>query len=106
MTRWLRAAQAGVDRLTKPTELTEPAKHPALVPPGGVLSVKSVLSEGGRMQPAAGASALADLVDAWEERAAIRQYDGGQAREDAEKGAAVELGLDVETIRVDARRRF
>jgi hypothetical protein len=32
-----------------------------------------------------------DLADLFEERAAIREYDGGQSREEAERGAAAEL---------------
>ena len=31
------------------------------------------------------------LAELFEERAAIREYDGGQSREDAERGAAAEL---------------
>ncbi|MEM6742959.1 MAG: hypothetical protein AAF676_04360 [Pseudomonadota bacterium] len=37
--------------------------------------------------------AVPDL-DAFEERAAIREHDGGEAREDAERGAAAELGFE------------
>ena len=31
------------------------------------------------------------LLDLWEERAAIREYDGGQPREDAERDAYMEV---------------
>lgn len=93
MTRWLAAAREGLGALTKPTKPTEP-------PVGGtdreVLSVLSVLS--GRGEAVAGLTdeARQDLRDAWEERAAIREYDGGQTREEAELEASRELALDVE----------
>ncbi len=32
-----------------------------------------------------------DEREYWEERAAIREYDGGQSREDAERGALEDL---------------
>lgn len=41
----------------------------------------------------------AEEIDAWEERAAIREYDGGQCREVAEQMAAHELGGDVVQLR-------
>ena len=44
MTRWLQAAKQVSGPPTKPTQPTEP---PTLPQPEGVLSVKSVLSEGG-----------------------------------------------------------
>lgn len=34
-----------------------------------------------------------DRFEEFEERAAIREFDGGQSREDAERGAARDLGL-------------
>jgi len=82
MTRWLRAAREGIEALTKPTELTE---HPPILPNTEVLSVKSVLSIGGEINT--------EIVDAWEERAAIREFDGGQSRKDAECDAASDIGL-------------
>lgn len=96
MTRWLRAAQVGLSGLTKPTELTEP---PQAGPAPKVLSVKSVLSEGGEAVWAAEGRPSRDLVDAWEERAAIREFDGGQSREDAERAAARDLGVSVTKMR-------
>lgn len=42
--------------------------------------------------------ALRDRFDTWEERAAIREYDGGQPREAAEREAAREVGLNVEYL--------
>ena len=45
MTRWLQAAKQVSGAATKPTKPTEP---PAIAQPEGVLSVKSVLSEGGQ----------------------------------------------------------
>ena len=56
MTRWLQAAQRATDLGTKPTQPTKPA--PKAIEGGdnatgrGVLSVSSVLSEGGRADPA------------------------------------------------------
>ena len=56
MTRWLQAAQRATDLGTKPTKPTKPA--PKAIEGGtdttgkGVLSVSSVLSEGGRADPA------------------------------------------------------
>lgn len=84
MTRWLRAARGESEALTKPTELTEPRSEGAGPP---VLSVKSVLSGGVLGE----ADDLACLVGDWEERAAIREYEGGQAREVAEREAAREV---------------
>ena len=80
MTRWLRAARGESEALTKPTELTEPRSGAANPP---VLSVKSVLSGGDSGE----ADDPACLIGDWEERAVIREYDGGQAREVAEREA-------------------
>jgi len=75
MTRWLQAAQRASEVRTKPTKPTKPS-------PEGVLSEKSVLSRGENdLTP----EALAR--DLYEERAAIRQFDGGQDRETAERAA-------------------
>ena len=84
MTRWLRAARGESEALTKPTELTEPRPEWAK---NGVLSVKSVLSGGESGEP----DDLAYLIGDWEERAAIREYDGGQTREVAEWMAATAM---------------
>lgn len=84
MSRWLRAAREGPSALTKPTEPTEPLSVP---PVGEVLSVLSVLSGGGEGE----SESLTDRLAAWEERAAIREYDGGQSREVAEREAAREV---------------
>lgn len=82
---------------TKPTKPTEP-KLPGDDP--GVLSVESVLS--GKGYPVVVPEAAPvnpdtrrELWDDWEERAAIREYDGGQPREVAEREAAREVGLSV-----------
>ena len=85
MTRWLMASREGLGAPTKPTELTKPA-----VKGTGpeVLSVKSVLSGWLREEHGLCGEGLNDLLDAWEERAAIRQYDAGQTREEAEWAAA------------------
>lgn len=88
MTRWLRAAQGGLGPLTKPTELTKPTQAK---PEPGVLSVKSVLSEGAGPEQGPAQSLPDDLLDQWQERAAIREFDGGQSREEAEQGATREL---------------
>jgi hypothetical protein len=54
--------------------------------------------------------ALADACDHFEERAAIREHDGGQPRPEAEAAAMVEaaaaVGLDPEELRslLDGRR--
>lgn len=82
MTRWLQAAQRASEAGTKPTKLTEPS-------PEGVLSEKSVLSEGVKADPVPDdPEALAR--DLYEERAAIREYDGGQDRPEAEHAAWIE----------------
>lgn len=44
--------------------------------------------------PAEGAASRG-LLDAWEERAAIREYEGGQSRDEAEREAALELGIAI-----------
>lgn len=55
MTRWLQAARQEADPRTKPTEPTKPGKRQeesdALATASGVLSVSSVLSEGGTQTP-------------------------------------------------------
>ena len=86
MTRWLRAARGESEALTKPTELTEPRSVGGNPP---VLSVKSVLSGGDSDE----ADDPACLIGDWEERAAIREYDGGQTRGVAEREAAREVAL-------------
>ena len=56
MTRWLQAAQRAADLGTQPTQPTKPAQKAieggADTTAKGVLSVSSVLSEGGRADPA------------------------------------------------------
>lgn len=51
---------------------------------------------------------LLDLLDAVEEHSAIREFDGGQSREDAERRASTEVGLNVtelkRLIRLGAKR--
>ena len=99
MTRWLEAAKSAREARTQPTELTKPARE--LRDGGddtterGVSSVLSVLSGGGEAKSAPPrAHKLApglEALDAFEERAAIREADGGQAREVAEAGALAEV---------------
>ena len=43
-------------------------------------------------------------LDQWVERAAIREFDGGQDRQTAEREAAAELGGDVVGFRAAAQR--
>ncbi len=58
----------------------------------------------------AGAEVLADALDHFEERAAIREYDGGQPRSDAERETLMEAaraaGIDVIDLQAarDAKR--
>ncbi len=89
MTRWLDAATG---RMTPLTELTKPTESQGQPCEAGVLSVKSILSGEGE----AGAEALTvgeqDVLDAWHERAAIREFEGGMDRAEAERAAA-EVGL-------------
>lgn len=92
MTRWLLAAREGLGTGTKPTQPTKPAPEGR---PDEVLSVKSVLSEEGEVGSGLPQDLCGDLLDAWEERAAIREYDGAQTRGEAERGALRELGLAV-----------
>jgi hypothetical protein len=80
MTRWLQAAQRASEAGTKPTKLTEPS-------PEGVLSEKSVLSEGVRADPVPEMTPDELARDIFEERAAIREFDGGQTRAEAERAA-------------------
>lgn len=96
MTRWLHVARGAQSPATKPTELTKP-QDPYHTE--GVLSVKSVLSEGEAPDPAQ----LALILDLWEERAAIREYDAGQGRAEAEAYAAGEIGLPLVHLRRFAR---
>lgn len=49
------------------------------------------------------AGVAAGTVDEWEERAAIREHDAGQGREEAERAAAADLGGDVVDFRAAAR---
>jgi len=90
MTRWLDAAKGRVTPLTELTKPTEPQGQPHAV---GVLLVKSILSGGGEVRAEALTAAEHDLLDAWHERAAIREYDGGMERRDAARAAAVDVGL-------------
>lgn len=45
-----------------------------------------------RLPPAAGGAAAEGVRVEWEERAAIREFDGGMDREEAERLTALELG--------------
>ena len=62
----------------------------------GRFSTISTISTGGAPSP--------DILDAWEERSAIREFDGGQDRETAERAAAAELGANVVDLREAAAR--
>lgn len=85
MTQCSRTARHG----PKPTKPTKPGFDPACLPWGKVLSVKSVLSQ--QLQPD---------QDAFEERAAILEFDAGMARDAAENTAARAQGF------VDAQAFF
>lgn len=86
MTRWLQAARGAQPPATQLTELTKPQDLPRSE---GVLSVKSVVSEGAKPDPAQ----LAQILDLWSERAAICEYEAGHSRKEAEARAAREMGL-------------
>jgi len=78
MTRWLQAAKQATAPRTKLTEPTKPHRKPVL----------SVLSEGELSEAAPPAETCeADALDRYEERAAIREHDGGQTRAEAEAAA-------------------
>lgn len=84
MTRWLHAAQRASEAGTKLTKLTEP-------PSIEVLSEKSVLSGGETPLTRDPEITPDDLArDLYEERAAIREFDGGQDRAEAERAAWIE----------------
>jgi len=91
MTVWLNVARKG------PRALAELTKPQSSQPDRDVLSVKSVLSYEGH-------PTTADIFDLWEERAAIREYDGGQSRESAERDAAKRLGVPLSEVRAKSRR--
>ena len=57
-----------------------------------VPKVPRVPSEKGTMPHRIGAEAAFEALTAWDERAAIRQYDGGMSRREAEHHTAMELG--------------
>ena len=59
----------------------------------GNLSQKSQLSQQGGCEKLTGDNFI-DLRDAFEERAAIMEYDGGMSRADAERAAALDTGFD------------
>lgn len=82
MTRWLQAAKRASEAGTKLTKPTKPHCSE-------VLSVKSVLSRGGNA-PAPAMTPEELARDIFEERAAIREFDGGQDRETAERAAWAE----------------
>ncbi|WP_226550778.1 hypothetical protein [Celeribacter naphthalenivorans] len=95
MSIWLDAARQGPGAMTKLTKPTKPQSGPGAS--GEVLSVKSVLSEGGELTPS-------DLFDLWEERAAILQFDAGMSRERAEREAARRLGLSLRAMQTLVER--
>lgn len=71
---------------TLATTATEPTKH-------ADLSQKSQLSQHAENENLTGDNII-DLRHAFEERAAIMEYDGGMTRDEAERMAAVETGFD------------
>ena len=72
------------------------AKRAKCANPQPAFSTFSTISTAGGLSP--------DILDAFEECAAIREHDGGQDRETAEREAAAELGGDVVDFRQAARR--
>jgi len=81
MTRWLAAARAVKEAGTKLTEPPKPLR-------GEVSSVLSVLSEGEMPKATPPMRPPEQLSrDLYEERAAIREYDGAQDRAEAEAAA-------------------
>lgn len=94
MSRWLAAAGLVAPDRTDRTDRTQ--AQVVQVDPDtrseGVLSVKSVLS-GGREAIAASYPPAA-IRDAFEERAAIREFDGNQSRVEAEAAARAEMHGD------------
>lgn len=85
MTRWLEAARLAGAAGTQPTK-----PHRSKVS-----SVLSVLSGGAKH---GGIPIDRDLIlDHLEERAAIREFDGGQTREEAEAGALVDIAKSTGT---------
>lgn len=87
MSRWLAAAGLLSPDRTDKTDFTqaEVVQEAASTAGEGVLSVKSVLS-GGR-EPIAASCPTAAILDAFEERAAIREFDAGESRANAEAAA-------------------
>lgn len=106
MTRWLQAARAAAEARTKPTKPTEPTRElhagDRQSPEEGVSSVSSVSSgrEGAVARPSPDDL---DALDRFEERAAIREIDGGQPRAEAEAAALAEtaeaVGASPEVLR-------
>lgn len=81
--------------MSEPVKMGRRLPLGAVIPPGGAAAALSRLT---RPAPAA------DTVGEWEERSAIREFDGGQDRETAEREAAAELDGDVVNFRAAARR--
>lgn len=131
MTRWLQAARQASASATKPTKPTEPAPgvsdSSAGTTLGGVLSASSVLSQAQSpdsersieapckeallcvVSPETGVDESDLSFDAFEERAAIRHFDGGQPLDEAERAALVEppdleAFLDQQTLQHPAAR--
>ncbi len=84
MTRWLDAARGDMTPLTEPTKPTESTNQS---PEADIVSVLSVLSGRGEARHEDLTAEDLDLLDAWHERAAIREYDGGMERGEAERAA-------------------
>lgn len=110
MTRWLDAARGDMSPLTELTKPTEPMPQS---PEADVLSVLSVLSDRGEVRDGDLTADEQYLLDAWHERAAIREYDGGMERGEAERAAIrdvqeavvrdVALWISAKRTRVDNR---
>jgi len=105
MTRWLLAAQEATDLGTEPTKPMQRAiqgRADSIIRGAlPVSSVLSVLSEGKRADR--GSPDPDSNLDLYEERAAIREFDGGQARADAEAAALAKAaraaGMTPEALR-------
>lgn len=85
MSRWRAILGAPAAGETTPPIPPNPPEPPATVDSGGTGGI------GGRI--IAPAPVVPD-PDAWAERAAIREYDGGAPRAEAERAAALEQGFD------------
>ena len=81
MTRWLDAVHEAVSAENLPKQPKQPLST-------GVNSVNSVNSDDQKLLSLSAEELVRDL---YEERAAIRQFDGGQSRTEAETGALADV---------------